>query len=69
MKKETQQNKEDKPSRAKKKKSRTSQSHMKFFSKKKKKNPTLTMKLWTNFAWDCLAVGQTDRKSNNKGLE
>ena len=68
MKKETQQNKEDKPSRAKKKKSRTSQSHMKFFSKKKK-NPTLTMKLWTNSAWDCLAVGQTDRKSNNKGLE
>ena len=38
MKKETQQNKEDKPSRAKKKKPRTSQNHMKFFSKKKKPN-------------------------------
>ena len=39
---------------------------MKFFKKKKKKNPTLTMKLWIESVWDWLAVARTNRKSNNK---
>ena len=35
-------------------------------SKKKKKNPTLTMKLWTESIWDWLAVARTNRKLNNE---
>ena len=39
---------------------------MKFFLKTKKKNPTLTMKLWTESVWDWLAVAQTNRKSKQQ---
>ena len=82
---ETQQNKEEIPSRNLVEQRRRNPEHHKpmwnFFQKpkkrekkrkksiSKKKNPTLMMKLWTDSVWTWLVIARIDWKSNNKGLK